>query len=143
MANKVLVTDVGTAIVGIQGVFKGRYTPYKGTKIIRALKRLEDADEFITYNGKGTDGSGIGFDLKQLNEFSLMYRDTEFSPKGTHTDMREIFWPNIIGSCLFDTFNRYCKFDREFADSYEGDNRRDVYMTLMLWKCWKSGETFQ
>jgi hypothetical protein len=135
MPKKILVVDLGQAIIGIQPVKFGKYIPYYGDKRIRAIERLERADEIITYNGKR-------YDLDELDKLSNLLRYKKFSFSGIHTDMREICWPNILGSNLKNTYERYCNVKKEFPETYEGSNRSDVFMTLSLWRYWKENKEF-
>ncbi|MEH8016603.1 hypothetical protein MN202_05130 [Rheinheimera muenzenbergensis] len=130
MAERILVVDYGETIIGIQNANGGKYIPYFDEKRIRALERLEQADEVVTYNGNR-------YDIGKLNNLSIMLRGREFLIAGIHTDMRELCWPGIIGSSLESTFNKYYDQSRVFPDTYEGSNQKDVYMTLMLWRYWK------
>lgn len=133
---KTLVVDVGQSIIGIQPVRFGRYIPYYGDKRIRALERLEEADEIVTYNGNE-------YDISELNKISTCLRGKPFTTLGGHIDMREICWPNIWGSNLTDTFKKYCIEQREFPKTYEGSNNSDVFMTLCLWRYWKKHKHFR
>lgn len=121
-----LVVDVGTTIIGIRAV-NGRYFAYYEEKRIRALERLESAVEIITYNGKQ-------YDFMELDKLSRRLRSKPFSPKGSHTDIRELFWPGILGSSLNITFNKNLGDCHKFPDTYEGSNMKDVYQTLALWR---------
>ncbi|PSJ18149.1 ribonuclease H-like domain-containing protein [Nitrosomonas supralitoralis] len=136
MSEKILVVDVGESIIGIQPVKFGRYIPYYGDKRVRALERLEDAGEVVTYNGNE-------YDIRELNKLSIRLRNTDFIMRGIHTDMRELCWPNIWGSNLRDTYKRYCSIKTEFPDTYEGSNRSDVFRTLHLWRYWKKHKEFR
>ncbi len=118
------------SIIGIQNAHRGAYIPYYKDKRIRAIERLERADEIVTYNGNHSD-------ISELNKLSQELRKVEFNFSGTHIDMREKCWPNIWGSNLLDTFSKHLNSNKQFSDDYEGSNRADVYMTLMLWKYWK------
>lgn len=135
MNSNTLVLDVGQSIIGLQKPYRGRYMPYYEQKRIHAFGRLESADEIVTYNGNG-------YDLDELNKLSLKLRDKDFEFLGIHTDMKEIIWPGIRGSNLSGTYSLYFSSVKKFPDTYEGSNRSDVYMTLMLWRYWKSGGKF-
>jgi len=124
-----LVFDVGMSIIGIQNSNGGRYIPYYGDGRKKALERLERACEIVTYNGNR-------YDLKELNTLSLSLRGKGFKAPKNHIDIREKFWPNILGKCLGDTFNDNVASSRVFPDTYEGSNQADVYRTWMLWKHW-------
>lgn len=123
----ILVFDVGENIIGVQNTNGGRYISYRGEKRINAIERLEKAHEIVTYNGNR-------YDLEKINELSLSLRGSSFVPPKKHTDIREEYWPNILGSSLGNTFKENIKKSREFPDTHEGSNQADVYMTLMLWK---------
>jgi len=135
MAGNILVVDVGESILGLQRVHHGRYVPYYGENRIRALERLEQADEVVTYNGNR-------YDIEKLNELSLRLRRKEFRMRGIHTDMQDLCWPRILGSSLSNTYAHYCGTKKAFPDTYEGSNRCDVYRTLMLWRYWKENGSF-
>lgn len=117
---KSLVVDVGQSIVGIQDARRGRYFACYGDKRRRALERLEEADEVITYNGNR-------YDICKLDELSDKLRGTKFHMIGVHTDMRELCWPNILGSNLISTYKQHVGIKFEFPDTYEGSNRSDVF----------------
>ncbi|MBL1270857.1 MAG: hypothetical protein COB25_000270 [Oceanospirillales bacterium] len=133
---KSLVVDVGQSIVGIQNARRGRYIAYYGDKRRRALERLEDADEVITYNGNG-------YDISELDKLSAELRGTQFCMTGMHTDMRELCWPGILGANLTSTYREHIGVEREFSDTYEGSNQSDVFMTKMLWLHWKKHGKFR
>lgn len=133
---KSLVIDVGQSIVGIQDARRGRYIAYYGDKRRRALERLEETDEVITYNGNR-------YDVLELDKLSVKLRDTNFRMKGVHTDMREFCWPGILGSSLVSTYKKHIGAEIKFPDTYEGLNRSDVFMTKMLWLHWKKHEKFR
>lgn len=129
MRRNTLVVDVGETIIGIQNPNGGAYIGYRSEKRVRALERLEKADEVVTYNGNR-------YDIQELNRLSRELRRCKFLMNGLHTDMSEICWPGILGSSLADTFREHSLAPRIFPDTYEGSNRRDVYMTMALWKWW-------
>lgn len=126
----ILVFDVGQSIIGIQRSQHGRYIPYYGDDRIKALERLEKSDQIVTFNGNR-------YDIDELNKLSMTLRGKEFKPPELHFDMSEIYWPNILGSSLINTFSDYFESDKKFPDTYEGSNAADVYMTLMLFRRWK------
>jgi hypothetical protein len=130
-----LVVDVGESIIGVQDARRGRYFAYYGDKRIRALERLEEADEVITYNGNR-------YDIDKLNKLSIQLRGINFCMQGIHTDMRELCWPGILGSNLLSTYEKHIGIAFDFPDTYEGSNRSDVYMTKMLWLHWKKHGSF-
>ena len=54
--------------------------------------------------------------------------------------MRSICWSDRIwGKNLVDTYFIHYSEVPDFADTYEGHNERDVYMTFKLWESWKEG----
>ena len=133
---KTLVVDVGQSIVGIQNARQGRYIAYYGDNRRRALERLENSDEIVTYNGNR-------YDIHELDKLSNKLRGMSFRMTGVHTDMQELCWPEILGSNLASTFRKHIGVEREFPDTYEGSNQRDVYMTKMLWLHWKKHGKFR
>jgi hypothetical protein len=103
--------------------------PYRGGAISAAIRRIEIAEEVVTYNGKNRD-------LADLGKFAGMPGDLPLN--GVHTDMRSICWSDRIwGSGLRDTYLKHFMELPSYPDTYEGDNERDVYMTFKLWELWK------
>jgi hypothetical protein len=132
-----LVIDAGQNIVGVYAVEESEYIGYRGSRIAEALRRVQNANEVITYNGEM-------YDLEQLGKFAGL--DGELPLRGKHIDMRRMIWEPIVGSSLIRTYDRHFKDCPDFpfgrresddCDEYEGSNQRDVYMTLKLWECWK------
>ncbi len=124
-----LVIDTGQDIVGIFSIKSRRYVAYRGHAITRALRRLQNAKEIVTYNGKNRD-------LKDLGKFAGLTGDLPL--KGIHTDMRSVCWSDRIwGSDLRSTYAMHFNTCPNFSDTYEGSNERDVYMTFKLWQLWK------
>jgi hypothetical protein len=126
MKSKILVFDVGQNLIGIRSV-NGRYRSYYGDRRILALQRLKKASEIVSYNGNR-------YDLPELNEVSKKLLGCEFQHSGIHTDIQEVYWPNILGSSLENTYAKEIGKEVPFPDSHEGSNQRDVYLTLALWK---------
>jgi hypothetical protein len=127
-----LVIDTGQDIVGIFCVEDGTYLPYRGPEIASAIRRIEVADEVVTYNGKFRD-------LKDLGAFAGIHG--ELPLKGVHTDMRSICWSDEIwGSSLHSTYSQHFSDCPRFPDTYEGSNEADVYKTFKLWELWKQGK---
>jgi hypothetical protein len=136
-----LVIDVGESMVGIFWVEDGTYLPYRGAKITSAIRRIEAADEVVTY-------SGIDFnDLAELARFA----GRKLSRRGVHTDMRIICWSDeILGSSLKGAYFREFSDLPRFPATYEGineedyvytrDNHEDVHMTFKLWDLWMQGK---
>lgn len=132
---KSLVVDVGQSIVGVQNARSGRYIAYYGERRRRAIERLENADEVITYNG-------ARYDISELNKISNTIRGEKLRLSGIHTDMQKLCWPGILGSDLASTFKKHIDIEQRFPDTYEGSNQNDVYMTKMLWRHWKEHGNF-
>ena len=125
-----LVIDTGQDIVGIFCVEDGTYLPYRGAEITSAIRRIEAADEVVTYNGKDRD-------LLDLARFA----GRRCKLKGVHTDMRSICWSDEIwGSSLRSTYSQHFSDCPRFPDTYEGCNEADVYQTFKLWELWKQGK---
>ena len=113
---KTLVIDTGQDIVGIHGVASACYTPYRGSKIAKAIHIIEDADEVVTYNGNVRD-------FPDLQKFALQYLHTDLKFFGRHIDMRSICWSDRIwGSSLHDTYAIHFDTAPAFADTHEGSN---------------------
>ena len=128
-----LVVDTGQTIVGILSADDESYVAYYGPDIAAAIVRLEEVDEFVTYNGCIRD-------IPDLESFSWLHRGRGFQPKGAHTDMRLLVWSDEIwGSNLYDTYLRYFPAVPKFPDTFEGRNQKDVCVTLRLWQAWKAG----
>jgi hypothetical protein len=133
-----LVIDVGIDIVGVFSVEDKKYVAYRGDAVNAAVRRIQDADEVVTF-------CGFDFhDLEQLGKRAGAHGDLPL--KGAHSDMSRIRWDGIVGKSLRNTFFEYFEEcpDIPFAghepaevDKYEADNRQDVYMTLKLWELWK------
>lgn len=144
MGRRILVIDTGTDIVGIYRVVgatyaRANYRAYRGYKaMVRAVQRVQSADEVVTYNGNNRDL----IDLAALATRAGM----SFSLRGKHSDMREVCWPRIWGSSLRNTYARllgslHPGFPAPYeGDPYEGDNELDIYETYMLWKAWRAGQ---
>jgi hypothetical protein len=127
-----LIIDTGTSIVGIYCVEEAAYTPYYGDNIAEAIRRIESADEVVTYNGKHRD-------LEDLGRFAGL--DHELPLADRHHDMRSICWSDRIwGSSLRDTYSRHFPECPSFPGTYQGSNERDVYMTFKLWELWRAGK---
>ncbi len=128
----VIVIDAGQDIVGVYSVTDAKYTPYRGGAMLEALRRIQNADELVTYNGNR-------YDLRRLAEIAAQ-ATAEFSFTGRHSDMQDIYWGNIVGSSLINTYS--CCFGSlpTFPETYEGSNECDVYMTFKLWEAWQRGE---
>ncbi len=125
-----LVMDTGQDLVGIYSVEENAYVSYRGPKIALALKRIAEADEVVTYNGKD-------YDLERLAEFAGA---KDFRLQGVHSDMRSICWSDRIrGSDLDSTFAMHFESRPEFPKTHEGSNELDTYMTFKLWQAWKAG----
>lgn len=135
-----LVIDTGRNIIGIFFVEECEYLAYRGNRIVEALKRIESADEVITFNGECRD---------LLNVARFAGVDGDFLLKGEHFDMQVKVWAPLIWSSQVRTYNMHstdcteCPFsgtDSEKVDDYEVANRCDVYMTLKLWELWKENK---
>jgi hypothetical protein len=124
-----LVVDTGQNLVGIYSVAGRRYVAYRGAAIARAIRRLQTAYEVVTYNGKNHD-------LEKLGAFAGL--DGDLPIQGVHTDMRSICWSDRIwGMNLTRTYAMHFTDCPLFADTHEGSNECDVYMTFKLWQLWK------
>jgi hypothetical protein len=127
-----LIIDAGETIVGIFSNKDKLYNAYQGDDILTAIRRIELADEIVTYNGKN-------YDLGQLGKFAGLQGDLPL--KGTHTDMRSIIWSDRIwGSNLESTYLKHFASVPDFPETYVGSNERDVHMTFKLWELWKVGK---
>jgi hypothetical protein len=125
-----LVIDTGTDIIGIYSVEGNNYIPYQRNAFSRAIRRIEAADEVVTYNGKS-------YDLPALAGFA----GRELFRTGTHTDMRSICWSDRIwGRNLYDTYGMHFTTNPVFPNTYEGSNQNDCYKTFKLWELWKQGK---
>jgi RNase_H superfamily len=123
-----LVFDYGTSIIGIYSVRQRKYRPYYGEARIKAAQRLVRADCIVSFNGEG-------YDLPELSKFL-----GEYPKPQQHIDMMVICWnEGFFGRGLRDIYRQRFGGLPEFPDTYEGDNRRDVHMTLRLWRYWKRG----
>jgi uncharacterized protein YprB with RNaseH-like and TPR domain len=123
--------DIGDDILGIYSVEDDKYIPYRGDKMKDAVRRLLEASEIVSYNGKG-------YDIEKINQ---LFENAFVKFSGNHSDMREICWSaRIWGKSLRDTYAMQYSESPEFPDTYEGSNERDVYETYMLWLAWKNGE---
>ena len=129
MVRNVVVVDAGESIVGVYGVAEAVYTAYRGKEMIRAVLRVQEADELVTYNGNR-------YDLKRLSEIAAQ-SSRQFVLSGEHSDMQDICWGNILGSNLYNTYVR-CVGSQPpaFPETYQGSNELDVYMTHKLWQLW-------
>lgn len=129
-----LAIDVGDNIVGVLSA-RERYTPYRGTRIATALRRISQADVIITYNGKH-------YDLDRLGTLAGVQGSLPL--RGEHRDMRSICWSDrILGSDLVSTYKEQFGGDPpDFPDKdeYERDNHRDCYMAWKLYQAWEAGE---
>jgi hypothetical protein len=124
-----LVVDTGKNIVGIYTVENRTYISYMDDAIPEAIRRIQDADELVTYNGKW-------YDLLELGKFAGLENDLPI--KGVHRDMRSICWSDdIYGSSLESTYYMNFSSCKNFLSTHEGSNERDVYMTFKLWELWK------
>ena len=131
-AAETLVIDVGTTMVGILSADSGPYTPYTGLAIVTvAIPRIVAAKEVVTYNGER-------YDLLKLGELAGLA--TNLPLTGVHTDMESVCWGNINGKNLSGTYAMNSEPCPSFADTYEGSNERDCYMTFKLWEWWRRGE---
>jgi hypothetical protein len=131
-----LVIDTGHDIVGVFCVEDNCYIPYRGSDRATAIQRIQTADEVVTYNGSVHDGWS---DLVELGKFVGIPGGLPLSVK--HTDMRSICWSDRIwGKSLTDTYNKHFDDCPNFADTHEGSNERDVYMTYKLWELSKQGK---
>lgn len=135
-----LVIDVGQNIVGVFSVEENKYVAYRGDRISEAIRRIQAADEVVTF-------CGVQFhDLEQLGMRIGFPGDLPL--KGALSDMSRIRWDRIVGKSLLNTYSEYfnkcpevpfTSVEPEGIDEYEVDNRRDVYMTFKLWELWKQG----
>jgi len=124
-----LVIDTGDDIVGIFSVEGNQYVSYRGNAIASAIRRIEIADEVVTYNGEYRD-------LLDLGRFAG--RTDKLPLNGLHTDMRIKCWSDRIwGSSLSKTYYEHFADCPIFPKTYEGSNECDVYMTFKLWELWK------
>jgi hypothetical protein len=123
------VFDVGESIIGVHWLRAKRYRPFYGEARVRAAARLIRTATIVTYGG-------LGYDLPQLARV-LGLSSSAPELLGKHVDMQEICWsPRIYGSNLTTTYLEHGRPLPEFPgiDEYEADNRRDVAMTLALWR---------
>jgi hypothetical protein len=131
-----LIIDTGHDIVGVFSVEENSYVSYRGAAISLAIQRIETADEVVTYSGSVHDGWA---DLVELGK--LVGALGGLHLKGTHTDMRSACWSDRIwGSNLSSTYSKHFIDCPNFADTHEGSNQCDVYMTFKLWELWKQGK---
>lgn len=125
-----LVVDTGMDIVGVYCVEDKTYIAYRGRTIPQGIKRVQSADEVVTYNGEL-------YDLRQLGRLDGLPEELPIS--GRHTDMRAVYWDPILGSDLRSTYAWHFDSCPLFADTYEGSAERDCHMTFKLWELWKLG----
>ena len=131
MTDDTLVIDLGQNLVGVYSTRSRKYFPYRNESIRKAIKRIEEAREIVTYNGNH-------YDLAELQKFKQALSGTDLKIRGIHTDMREVCWSvRIWGSSLNNTYSHHFSTMRRFPDTHEGSNRADVYMTFKLWRLWK------
>lgn len=127
-----LIVDTGQNLVGIYSVVGRRYVAYRGASIPRAIRRVQTAEEVVTYNGKNHD-------LAKLAAFAGI--EGHLPLQGVHTDMRTVCWSDRIwGSDLETTYRKHCPTCPDFPDTHEGSNQRDVFMTFQLWRLWRRNE---
>ena len=136
-----LVVAMGQNGIGIYSVEKSEYTLYPSSDFAAAIRRIETADEVITYNGGTWKSGGIADDLLVLGRMAGIKGALPIS--GKHIDLRKIIWSNHIwGDGLELTYKMHFENDPEFTSLTEAEfsNRRDVHMTLKLWELWKQGK---
>ena len=132
MEDDTLIFVTGQDIVGIYSVKRAEYIPYQGAEIRKGIERLVRAKEIVTYNGNHRD-------LIDISKFMGLPEGQLVAIEGHHTDMREICWSTRIwGSSLVNTYEMHFNDVPHFADTYEGSNEQDVYMTFKLWECLKN-----
>lgn len=54
-----LVVDIGQNVIGIYSVEESEYTLYPSSDFAAAIRRIETADEVITYNGGSAKSGGV------------------------------------------------------------------------------------
>lgn len=136
-----LVVDIGQNVIGIYSVEESEYTLYPSGDFAAAIRRIETADEVITYNGGSAKSGGVADDLLVLGRMVGMKDALPIS--GKHIDLRKIIWSNIIwGDGLELTYKMHFDDDPQFTSLTEAEssNRRNVHMTLKLWEVWKQGK---
>jgi hypothetical protein len=136
-----LVVDIGQNVIGIYSVEESEYTLYPSSDFAAAIRRIETADEVITYNGGSAKSGGVADDLLVLGRMVGMKDALPIS--GKHIDLRKIIWSNIIwGDGLELTYKMHFDDDPQFTSLTEAEssNRRNVHMTLKLWEVWKQGK---
>lgn len=128
------VFDVGTTIVGVYSLRARRYRAYRGDRRIHIAQRLVRTATIVTYGGSI-------YDLAEIAKL-LGLPSRQPTLLGDHIDMQVVCWSSRIrGSNLEGTFARQGDpLPRvSLADEYEASNKRDVAMTLALWRHWKRG----
>ena len=136
-----LVVDIGQNVIGIYSVEESEYTLYPSSDFAAAIRRIETADEVITYTGGSAKSGGVADDLLVLGRMVGMKDALPIS--GKHIDLRKIIWSNIIwGDGLELTYKMHFDDDPQFTSLTEAEssNRRNVHMTLKLWEVWKQGK---